>query len=174
MPRLLFKGKKKPAPGRPCGRPGGLVKKKDWRRATFPRASAVSSPLGPLTSVFGMGTGVASPPWPPVKRESTGRDGTFWPGVPRQFTCLLLFSDSLAAARTASGDALRSAGKSGQACRPISTGRLNTLPCLHLRPIYPVVFRGPSTWPPEGGQRGNLVFGLAWRLDAFSAYPVAT
>jgi hypothetical protein len=27
--------------------------------------------------------------------------------------------------------------------RPISTGRLNTLPCLHLRPIYLVVSEGP-------------------------------
>ena len=27
--------------------------------------------------------------------------------------------------------------------RPISTGRLNTLPCLHLRPINVVVFHGP-------------------------------
>ena len=27
--------------------------------------------------------------------------------------------------------------------RPISTGRLNTLPCVHLRPIYLVVSEGP-------------------------------
>src|ERR1700748_3340730 len=27
--------------------------------------------------------------------------------------------------------------------RPISTGRLNTLPCLHLRPINPIVSREP-------------------------------
>src|SRR2546422_6658769 len=27
--------------------------------------------------------------------------------------------------------------------RPISTGRLNTLPCVHLRPIYLVVCEGP-------------------------------
>ena len=35
------------------------------------------------------------------------------------------------------------AEKNGQASRLISTGRLNTLPCLHLRPIDPVVFREP-------------------------------
>jgi len=27
--------------------------------------------------------------------------------------------------------------------RPISTGRLNTLPCVHLRPINLVVYQGP-------------------------------
>ena len=62
--------------------------------------------------------------------------------------------------------------KGGQASRLISTGRLRLLPALHLRPIYPVVSREPSV-PAEAG-RGDLVFGGAWRLDAFSAYPFAT
>ena len=30
--------------------------------------------------------------------------------------------------------------------RPISTGRLNTLPCVHLRPIYLVVSEGPYSF----------------------------
>ena len=34
-------------------------------------------------------------------------------------------------------------GKRGQASRLISTGKLNTLPCVHLPPIDPVVFRVP-------------------------------
>jgi hypothetical protein len=32
----------------------------------------------------------------------------------------------------------------GQASRPISTGKLNTLLCLHIRPINLVVYKGSS------------------------------
>ena len=35
----------------------------------------------------------------------------------------------------------------GQAERSISTARLNTLPCLYLRPIHVVVSDGPSGSP---------------------------
>ena len=52
---------------------------------------------------------------------------------------------------------------SNQAYRAISTGQLNTLLCLHLRPIDVVVFHGPQ---------GYLVLRGASRLDAFSGYPV--
>ena len=42
------------------------------RRATLPRANpAVPSPKRPFTSVFGMGTGVTSSPWPPGKTVPT-------------------------------------------------------------------------------------------------------
>jgi|SaaInlLV_10m_DNA_2_1039722.scaffolds.fasta_scaffold01459_5 hypothetical protein len=44
------------------------AKKKDWQRATFPHICAVSSPLRPLTVVFGMGTGVTSSLKSPVQR----------------------------------------------------------------------------------------------------------
>ena len=41
---------------------------KTRRRPTLPQAHpAVPSAMGPFTSVFGMGTGVASPLWPPGK-----------------------------------------------------------------------------------------------------------
>ena len=50
--------------------------------------------------------------------------------------------------------------------RPISTGRLNTLPCVHLRPIYLVVYQGPYPVDPVG----ELVSRRVSRLDAFSAY----
>ncbi len=50
--------------------------------------------------------------------------------------------------------------------RPISTGRLNTLPCVHLRPIYLVVFQGPYPVNPVG----HLISRRVSRLDAFSAY----
>ena len=54
---------------------------------------------------------------------------------------------------------------SNQANRAISTGQLNMLPCLHLRPIDEVVYLGPQ---------GYLVLRGASRLDAFSGYPVRT
>ncbi len=50
--------------------------------------------------------------------------------------------------------------------RPISTGRLNTLPCVHLRPINLVVCEGPYLVDPVG----NLILERASHLDAFSAY----
>ena len=53
--------------------------------------------------------------------------------------------------------------------RVISTGQLNTLPCLHLRPIYDVVFIVPySLW------MGELILEGGSRLDAFSVYLVHT
>ena len=52
----------------------------------------------------------------------------------------------------------------------ISIGWLSALLRLHRRPIKVVVFHPPSL--PCG--RGDLVFGEAWRLDAFSAYPFRT
>jgi len=50
--------------------------------------------------------------------------------------------------------------------RPISTGRLNTLPCVHLRPINLVVYQGP--YPLDAV--GDLISERVSRLDAFSAY----
>src|SRR6267378_5576046 len=51
--------------------------------------------------------------------------------------------------------------------RPISTGRLNTLRCLHLRPINVVICHGPYQVNPVG----DLILERASHLDAFSAYP---
>ena len=55
----------------------------------------------------------------------------------------------------------------GQASRPISTGKLNTLLHLHIQPINLVVSEGSSATEVEG----YLISGWASRLDAFSAYP---
>ena len=52
---------------------------------------------------------------------------------------------------------------SNQAYRAISTGQLNALQRLHLRPIDVVVYHG---------SQGYLVLRGASRLDAFSGYPV--
>jgi len=54
--------------------------------------------------------------------------------------------------------------------RLISTGRLNVLPRLHLRPIHLVVFKESYSV----NQMGELILRLASRLDAFSAYPFQT
>ena len=61
----------------------------------------------------------------------------------------------------------------GQASRPISTGKLNTLLCLHIRPINLVVFKGSSVSDVSIG-KGYLVLRWASRLDAFSGYPFRT
>src|SRR5687767_4285361 len=50
--------------------------------------------------------------------------------------------------------------------RPISTGRLNTLLCVHLRPINVMVCHGPYLVDPVG----NLILERASYLDAFSTY----
>ena len=43
--------------------------KKSWRRSTLAQASpALPSTMEPLTSVFGMGTGVTTPLWSPAKK----------------------------------------------------------------------------------------------------------
>ena len=54
--------------------------------------------------------------------------------------------------------------------RPISTGQLKTLLSLHSRPIYLVICEG--SYQPSAV--GDLILGLASRLDAFSAYPLRT
>ena len=48
----------------------------------------------------------------------------------------------------------------GQASRPISTGQLNGLPRLHLRPINLVISQGPSVRPKAEG-RPHLEEGFA-------------
>ena len=53
--------------------------------------------------------------------------------------------------------------------RSISTGQLNTLLHLHIRPIYLIFFQGPYFF-----RMGNLILELASRLDAFSVYPFQT
>ena len=49
-------------------KPAHANEKKSRQRPTLARASpALPSAMEPLTSVFGMGTGVTTPLWPPAK-----------------------------------------------------------------------------------------------------------
>ena len=54
-------------------RPTG--KQKSRRRPTLARAGpALPSAMGRLTSVFGMGTGISAPLWPPARSRRAGKD----------------------------------------------------------------------------------------------------
>ena len=58
--------------------------KKSRRRPTLARASpALPSAMEPLTSVFGMGTGVTAPLWPPAKNRKLGTKETYNPSRER-------------------------------------------------------------------------------------------
>jgi hypothetical protein len=96
--------------------------------------------------VFGMGTGVTPPLWPPKPCQS-GRRATA-----RQLPEISIASTNVIV---------------NPSPRPISTGRLHTLPCFHLRPINVMVYHGPYQVDPVG----NLILERASHLDAFSAYP---
>lgn len=54
--------------------------------------------------------------------------------------------------------------------RPISIGQLHTLLRFHIRPINPVVYRGPY----QIHSVGALILKRASRLDAFSGYHFPT
>ena len=58
--------------------------KKSRQRPTLARASpALPSAMEPLTSVFGMGTGVTAPLWPPAKNRKLGTKETYNPSRER-------------------------------------------------------------------------------------------
>ena len=89
-----------------------------------------------LTAEFGMGSGVSLVLWPPDRGRNAQRCG-----FRRVLSKLML--------RKKAG--LSSSG-SNQANRAISTGQLNALLHLHLRPIDVVVFHGSQGIPCfEGG-----------------------
>ena len=76
----------------------------------------VPSALAGLTAVFGMGTGVTPPLWPP---ETCCQRGL----IPRELQSEHEYREMMFEPSP----------------RPISTGRLNVLPRLHLRPINVMV-----------------------------------
>ena len=100
--------------------------------------------------MFGMGTGVSPPPWPPEIGSSDRkihRD-------PRK-------KSTTEEGRLSTALRARASKQLDQASRPISTGRLNTLLCLHLRPINLLVSEGPLGSLPCG--RSHLEVGFALR-----------
>ena len=123
--------------------------------ALFSRAvaSQVSSAHASLTSVFGMGTGVSSPPKPPDMLSKPHN------GKPTRLT--FRYNNQCSASPARNFRFFRSSP------RPISTGQLSASPRLHSRPINHVVYMGPYSinW------MGYLILRMASRLDAFSAYP---
>ena len=128
-----------PKPGSRAQETGGVL-------LSQAESSQVPSALAGLTSVFGMGTGISPPLWPPRSSCSAGK--------PRSGP----FKNSIAnTSEIASKD---------PSPRPISTGQLNTLLCLHFRPINVVVFHGPYLVNPVA----RFISRRVSRLDAFSGY----
>ena len=134
-----------------------------WIRRGGPAATDSPAPwgavpwaLGRFTAEFGMGSGVASPRWPPGHRAgSSGVSG---------IGCVVRECDCVAArccVRCPFRDDAAAVGS--ELDRAIRTARLRRSPAFHLRPIDVVVFHGP---------RGGPVWRGVSRLDAFSGYPV--
>jgi hypothetical protein len=103
---------------------------------SHPVSGAVPSALEGLTSGFGMGPGVSPPLWPP-KRSSRGG------GKNSKRSPQVNHHGNDRGCEPPEDPELDSEREQKPSPRPISTGRLNTLPCLHLRPIYLVVSEGP-------------------------------
>ena len=116
-----------------------------------------------LTSVFGMGTGGASPL---VTGMVKGISLLLVPSKPnntthllRDFFCNFRFLYHLCIASML-----------WSSPRTISIGQLNTLLHLHLRPIKHIVYVRSY----QIDSVGNLILRGASRLDAFSVYPFHT
>ena len=126
---------------------------------SHPASRAVPSAVKSLTTVFGMGTGVASSLLPPKNESLYLVFGVlcFVFGFKHAGAILVRLCPLFC----------------GQAARPISTSKLNALPHLHTWPINLVIFEGSSVSPVARG-KGYLILGWASRLDAFSGYPYRT
>ena len=122
-------------------------------------ACAVPSALGGLTSGFGMGPGVSLSLWPPEQVRDTKICYLFVFVV--VLVCVLGYLIVDASSRCCCCVA---------SPRPISIGQLHTLLCFHVRPIDPVVCRGP--YHLDGV--GVFILKRASRLDAFSGYHFPT
>ena len=127
--------------------------------------SAVPSPKRGLTSVFGMGTGVAPALWR-VGKPSNGLDAL------GQSNSDPIPSESLSTHQSVSR-ASRRARLHGHMVKP--HGRLVPVSSTHCcastsglsRPSLERPFRGPKS-------QGDLILGWASHLDAFSGYPIGT
>ena len=157
----------------------GALGRRPAARCSPALLGAVPSPRGPLTAVFGKGTGVETPPRPPVMRignwkrndgedQAMSRRGAQGRAGGRVASMYNVSSSPPALPRSRRGG-----GRSGQAARPIRTGLLRPSRALRTRPVYPVVFRGPSACSRTGTD--DLRGGLALRcLQRLSRCGVAT
>ena len=111
--------------------------------------------------MFGMGTGVAPPVSPPGK-------------IPARIARRSPNTEILECSQTMrSHDSGTRRKNRGQAARAISTGQLNALRRLHLRPINLVIYEGPSEGLRPG--RSHLQAGFALRcLQRLSLPDIAT
>ena len=123
-------------------RPAGLA-------VTYSPASfdAVPSARRRLTAEFGMGSGVSLALWPPNLQSARGWRRRWRAGrLPRAHETVLPEPSSVDLKQ------VRLLPDRIEACRAISTGQLNALPRLYLRPIDVVVCHGPQGRPGfEGG-----------------------
>ena len=96
-------------------------------------AVAVPSALEGLASGFGMGPGVSPPLWPPEHRTTSTRGGVWWGvrWVDASSAWFLVVRPVWAVVVCWASP------------RPISTSPLNTLRCVHVWPINPLVWWGP-------------------------------
>ena len=115
---------------------------------TLPRA--VPSALEGLTSGFGMGPGVSLPPWPPAQHVTPGR--------PRVKGVLSVCPEQHSGREHQQSRAPRAPRVEGggcvwQASRPFGIGQLHASRRFHVRPINPVVCRGP--YQHEAGESSS-------------------
>jgi hypothetical protein len=119
----------------------------------------VPSALAGLTAVFGMGTGVSPPPWPPETVRSPGLQNI----VARRGHPSPVWPISVTPERS-----IASTSKFPSP-RPISTGQLNALPHVHFRPINVVVW--PRALPGCPCGRSHLGTGFALRCFQRLSHP---
>ena len=127
--------------------PVSLFKRSGSHLSSRAVSSQVFSTLMSLTSVFGMGTGVASSPSAPVSF----------------LRCNLKIEQR-------SCVHFRRPHNIWSSPRPISTHKLHASRRFHFRPINLIVFEGSYLVNPVG----YLILRPASRLDAFSVYPFRT
>jgi hypothetical protein len=154
---------------------GSLRERKNPGDDLFSRKAAlsVSSALESLTSVFGMGTGMASPLESPGFVAS-GRVGSgalrtqrCGPGGRRKRSSISggVVKDRITIPATDPWSVAEEVKPS-----TISTAQLHPSPDFHMRPIKQVVYLRSYPVKPVG----NLISRRASHLDAFSAYPCRT
>ena len=102
---------------------------------------------------MGSGVSLAAVATKPAERKAGGRgepDGPWSASAARD--CLVRMTLVRGRSTSCPGRGVRLLPDRIEACRAISTGQLNALPRLHLRPIDVVVFHGPRGRPGfEGG-----------------------